>query len=134
MRYWMLAAGAAAAGTVLGFAAGLTVFAGLFFGIAPALRASRVDLNETLKLAGRSASTNLGRKLRWGLAAAEVALTTVLLIGAGRVVTAGRGRADRRTRAQGYRPASDRFHAGGNPAIGYDPPTPATDRGREEPP
>ena len=73
-------------GTVLGFAAGLTILAGLFFGIAPALRASRVDLNEVLKQAGRAASTNMGTKLRRGLAAAEMALTTVLLIGAGLLI------------------------------------------------
>ena len=77
---------AAMDGTVLGFAAGLTILSGLFFGIAPALRASRVELNETLKQPGRTANTSLGTTLRRGLAAAEMALTTVLLIGAGLLI------------------------------------------------
>src|SRR5207248_7353009 len=38
--------------TVLWFAAGLTVVTGLLFGLAPAWRMARVDLNDVLKQAG----------------------------------------------------------------------------------
>ena len=68
---------------VLAFAAGITLVTGLLFGIAPAWRMARVDLNEVLKQAGRASSGGLRARLRNGLAAAELALATILLIGAG---------------------------------------------------
>jgi putative ABC transport system permease protein len=68
--------------TVLWFAAGLTLITGLLFGIAPALRTPRVDINEVLKEAGRATSGGVRGRLRSSLATAELALATILLIGA----------------------------------------------------
>ena len=73
-------------GAVLWFGAGLTTLAGVLFGIAPAWRMSRVDLNDVLKQAGRSGSSRRAGRVRNGLAAAEVALATILLIAAGLLV------------------------------------------------
>ena len=69
--------------SVLAFALGITLLTGLLFGIAPAWRMAQVDLNEVLKQAGRSSSGGFRARLRNGLAAAELALATILLIGAG---------------------------------------------------
>jgi len=67
---------------VLGFALAISVVSSLLFGLLPALRASRVDLNEVLKEGGRS--TGGGRRRgRSALLVAEVALSMVLLVGAG---------------------------------------------------
>ncbi len=68
--------------TVLLFALTLTVATGLLFGIAPAWHASKADLNDVLKQTTR-ASAGSRPRLRNGLAAAELALATILLIGAG---------------------------------------------------
>jgi putative ABC transport system permease protein len=68
--------------TVLLFAVALTVVTGLLFGIAPAWHAAKTDLNEVLKQATR-ASSGARPRLRNGLAAGELALATILLIGAG---------------------------------------------------
>jgi putative ABC transport system permease protein len=71
---------------VLIFAAGLTVATGLIFGIVPAWRMTRTDLNDVLKQAGRGESGRLRASLRNGLATAEIALATILLIGAGLLI------------------------------------------------
>jgi putative ABC transport system permease protein len=55
----------------------------LLFGLAPALRASRVDLKEALKDAGKSTSGRAGGNWRNALVAAELALAFVLVAGAG---------------------------------------------------
>ena len=68
--------------TVLLFALALTVVTGLLFGIAPAWHGAKADLNEVLKQATR-ASSGARPRLRNSLAAAELALATILLIGAG---------------------------------------------------
>jgi putative ABC transport system permease protein len=71
--------------TVLEFAAGVTLATGLLFGIAPAWQAAKTDQNAALKESARSATG--GRTLlRNSLAAAELALATMLLIGAGLLV------------------------------------------------
>jgi putative ABC transport system permease protein len=70
---------------VLTFTIAVSVLTGVIFGLAPALQASKPDLNETLKDAGRG-STGGRRILRSGLVVAEVALTMVLLIGAGLMI------------------------------------------------
>jgi putative ABC transport system permease protein len=60
------------------------VLTGIVFGLAPALQFSRADLNETLKESTRSASTGTSAgRTRSSLVVAEVALATVLLVGAG---------------------------------------------------
>jgi putative ABC transport system permease protein len=67
---------------VLGFALTISVASSLIFGLLPALRASRVDLNEVLKEGARGSSggRRRGRSL---LLVAEIALSMVLLVGAG---------------------------------------------------
>jgi predicted permease len=66
---------------VLAFGLGISVVASLVFGLLPALRASRIDLNEALK-EGRG-SGGLRRRGRNALLVAEVSLSMVLLVGAG---------------------------------------------------
>ena len=74
-------------GTALAFAAGLAVAASIVFGLVPAWRASRTDVNSTLKEAGRGAGARQTRDfVRSGLIALEVALALVLLVGAGLLI------------------------------------------------
>jgi predicted permease len=73
---------------VLAFTAGVAMVAGILFGSAPAWRAARTDLNSALKASARSVSTSAeGNQTRWGLrkllVAGQVALSLVLLAGAG---------------------------------------------------
>lgn len=72
---------------VLAYALGLSALTGILFGLAPAVAASRARVNEYLKEGARNVSSSLGRKQlgRW-LLVAEVALATVLLIGAGLLI------------------------------------------------
>jgi putative ABC transport system permease protein len=72
---------------VLAFALTISVASSLVFGLLPALRASRVDLNEVLKEGGRGSSGG-GRRGRGALLVAEVALSMVLLVGAGLMMRA----------------------------------------------
>jgi predicted permease len=61
---------------------GLTLFAGLLFGLTPAWRAVRLNLSDTLKAGGRSMVGPSARHwLRRGLVVGEVALACVLLLG-----------------------------------------------------
>lgn len=71
-------------GVALCFTIGATLLTGVIFGLAPAWHFSRPDFNNTFKESGRSASTSpSARRTRGFLVAAEVALATVLLVGAG---------------------------------------------------
>jgi len=73
---------------VLLFTLLLSVFSGILFGLVPALRVSRIDLNTTLKDAGRSSAGTSsvwgrGNNMRRLLVVSELALSVVLLIAAG---------------------------------------------------
>ena len=68
---------------VLLFALAVTFVTGLLFGLVPAWHAANADLNSLLKQAGRSSTGGSRPLVRNGLAAAELALATVLLVGAG---------------------------------------------------
>ncbi|HEV3459619.1 MAG TPA: ABC transporter permease [Thermoanaerobaculia bacterium] len=73
--------------TVLGFATGISILAGLAFGVVPALQTSRPDLVESLKQAARGASASRSRaRLRSAALVTEVALALVLVTGAGLMV------------------------------------------------
>ena len=78
-------------GRVLLFTLLLTVFSGILFGLAPALRVSRLDLHSTLKdstrgSAGTGAVWGRGNHVRRLLVVSELALSVVLLIGAGLLI------------------------------------------------
>jgi predicted permease len=68
---------------VLLFAAGASIATGLLAGLVPSLRAGRTDLNETLKEGGRSDASGAAMTTRRVLIVAEVALSLMLLMGAG---------------------------------------------------
>ena len=76
---------------VLAFTLAVSALSGLLFGLAPALRLGRVDLQRALQDAGRGAAGagsvwGRGQNLRRSLVVAELALSVVLLIGAGLLV------------------------------------------------
>jgi predicted permease len=70
---------------VLLFTLALSLFAGIIFGLAPALKSSRVNLEEILKESGRG-SSGVRQRLQGAFVAVEVAMALVLLVGAGLMV------------------------------------------------
>jgi predicted permease len=69
-------------GRVLLFTLGVSVLAGIVFGLVPALRTSRINLQQVLRESARGASRSRHR-LQGIFVAVEVATTLVLLVGAG---------------------------------------------------
>ena len=90
-------------GRLLLFALSVSIATGLLFALAPALNASRVNLNASLREGGRSGTmTRSGRAVRQVLVAAQMALAVVVMIGSGLLI-----RSFQRLRAvdPGFRPA-----------------------------
>ena len=74
-------------GTVFAFLVAVCLVTGLLFGIVPALQVSKTNLNDILKESGRGNAG--GRRARWlasSMVVAELALTIVLLAGAGLMI------------------------------------------------
>ncbi len=67
---------------VLIFTTAITILTGMLFGLVPAWQASKVNLVEVLKDAGRAGSSALGVRSHGLLVTTEVALVAVLLVGA----------------------------------------------------
>jgi len=69
------------------FALAVSVATGLIFGLVPAWQATRGNLNQTLRDGGRGAAGNVSRsRLRAALVVVEVALSVVVLVGAGLLI------------------------------------------------
>jgi putative ABC transport system permease protein len=76
---------------VLCFSLGLATVSAVGFGLLPALRAGRVDPNETLRGESRAGTSDVAQgRLRGALVVAQVALAFVLLVCAGMLITSVR--------------------------------------------
>jgi len=72
---------------VFGFTLAVSVLTGIVFGLIPSIHASKPDLNEALKEGSRGSTGGVaGKRIRSVLVAVEVALSLVLLIGAGLMI------------------------------------------------
>ncbi len=68
---------------VLAFTVGVTLLTGMLFGLAPALRGTRVNLNDSLRDSGRTTASGSKLNLAKGLVIVQVALSLLLVAGAG---------------------------------------------------
>jgi putative ABC transport system permease protein len=67
---------------VLAFGLFMSIVSGIIFGVVPALRASRLDLSQSLMFVGRATTESSRARLRQMVIAAEMALATMLLVSA----------------------------------------------------
>jgi len=82
-RFWEIGVD----GWVLGFTLGISILTGLIAGLAPAWRLTKTNLNEAMKQGlGKTDSDSGGNRTRSVLVVSEVALSLVLLIGAGLMI------------------------------------------------
>ncbi len=70
----------------LGFNLLVSMLSGVLFGLAPAWRFSKTELQETLKDSTSATTERQGKRLRSSLVVAEVALSVALLVGAGLLI------------------------------------------------
>jgi putative ABC transport system permease protein len=73
-------------GPVVAFTLALAIVCAILFGLAPALRAARLDLQQTLRDGGRNTRGEGQQRLRQVLVVGELCLTLVLLVGAGLLI------------------------------------------------
>jgi predicted permease len=71
---------------VVAFTLGLALVCTMIFGLVPAIRASRLDLQQTLRDGGRESPAASRDRLRYALIIGELCITQVLLIGAGLLI------------------------------------------------
>jgi putative ABC transport system permease protein len=90
-------------GWVLGYTLGVSLLTGILFGLVPALRSTKADLNEALKDGGhaRGLGGPASTRMRNALVVAEVALSVVLLVGASLAI---RGFVELQRIDRGYHP------------------------------
>lgn len=103
---------------VLAFTLAISLLSSLLFGVAPALQASSVDLNEALKQgSGRAVVGGGAGALRRGLVIVEIALSVILLAGAGLLIKSFAALHDV---ALGFRPDHVLIAETSVPALGVD--------------
>src|SRR5438270_552831 len=73
-------------GRVLVFTVAVSLLAGIVAGLVPAMRLSNVNVNDALKQGNRTSSDGAGNRTRGLLVISEVALSLMLLIGAGLLI------------------------------------------------
>jgi predicted permease len=71
---------------VVAFTFGLSIICALLFGLIPALRAARLDLQQTLRDGGRESAASSRDRLRGVLVVGELGLSQLLLVGAGLLI------------------------------------------------
>jgi putative ABC transport system permease protein len=71
---------------VLWWSLGLAIVSGLLVGLIPAVQATRTDPHDSLKSDARAGAGRAGRRLRHGLVVAEIALSVLLVLGAGLLI------------------------------------------------
>lgn len=71
---------------VLLFTASVAILSGIFFGLLPALSASRTDVNDLLRLGGTRTTDSRGNRARSVLVVGQIAMSVMLLAGAGLLI------------------------------------------------